>query len=303
MRQRFLLVFNPGAGRSDRAFLESVLARLAAAGATIARAVSVTAAGARAEVRAAVTSGPFDAVIAAGGDGTIRQVAVAAIDSGVPVGIIPVGTANVLAHEIGLVRNAAGVAQVLLDGTAKTIAVATANGEPFLLMAGAGFDGRVIAALDQGWKARIGKAAFVAPVLATLARPLDVLHATIDGRPHTATWIVAANARHYGGAFVIAPDAGLTRPGLQAILFHARSRRRLFRQLAALGLGHLERRQALAACDIEIIACSDVTITAAAPVPTQIDGDPFGATPLVVRQGPATVALIMPQAPAAAVAL
>ena len=71
-----------------------------------------------------------------------------------PLGIIPVGTGNVLAHEIGLARTADAIARMLLEGPVAKVACAQANGEPFLLMVGAGFDARVVAALDQRLKSR-----------------------------------------------------------------------------------------------------------------------------------------------------
>ena len=63
-----------------------------------------------------MASDRYDAVVAAGGDGTIRQVAAALLDAETPLGIIPVGTGNVLAHEIGLAANAHAVAHMLLNG-------------------------------------------------------------------------------------------------------------------------------------------------------------------------------------------
>src|SRR6185503_15144419 len=229
----------------------------------------------------------------AGGDGTIRHVAAALIGTETPLGIIPVGTGNVLAHEIGLAATAGAVAPMLLDGPIATVACALANAEPFLLMVGAGFDARVLGALDQRLKSRVGKMAYAGPLLGALIRPVDTLSVTVDGHRHAASWVVVANARHYGGRFVLAPRAGIQQRGLEAILFKARTRAVLAGQLMSLASGRL-RPHATQRGGVEMLPCSRVSIAAHEPVPTQIDGDVFGTTPLEVDAGTAEVRLIVP---------
>ena len=171
---------------------------------------------------------------------------------------------------------------------------ATANGELFLLMAGAGFDGHVIGALDHGLKARIGKAAYVGPALRALARPLDSLEVAIDGRTCSATWVIVANARHYGGRFVLAAGGDIRRPGFVAVLFRATSRRRLAAVLAALAAGRLDRHARANPDEIAMQSCERVTIEARLPTPTQVDGDAFATTPLTVRRGGGILHLVVP---------
>ena len=98
------------------------------------------------------------------------------------------------------------------------------------------------AALDQRLKSRVGKAAYAGPLLGALIRPVDTLNVTIDGRHRTASWAVIANARHYGGHFVLAPRTGILQRGLEAILFKTRSRAVLLGQLMSLAAGRLEPR-------------------------------------------------------------
>ena len=161
--------------------------------------------------------------MAAGGDGTIRAAAAGISGTDVPLAIIPCGTANVLAQEIGLKATPDLVCQMLRTGPQRPIACARANDEPFLLMAGAGFDARVVGGLDHALKGRIGKAAYTGPVLGALLRPLDTLSITIDNRSYEASWVVIANARHYAGRFVLAPRTGIHQRGLEAVLFTAKA--------------------------------------------------------------------------------
>jgi diacylglycerol kinase family enzyme len=293
MRRRFFLIANPDAGMVGVPLVEDAVRLLGQQGASVARVSPGGGEAARLAVRKAASSGAYDAIVAAGGDGTIRQVAAALIGSATPLGVVPVGTGNVLAHEIGLSSTPEAVARMLLEGPVAKVACAEANGEPFLLMAGAGFDARVITTLDQRLKSRVGKMAYAGPVIGALIRPVDTLTVTADGRPHTASWVVIANARHYGGRFVLAPRTGILERGLEAILFKARSRAVLAGQLMSLAAGRLGPRAAQGG-DVEMLACSRVTVTAHYPVPTQIDGDVLGTTPLEVDAGTAEVHLIVP---------
>jgi diacylglycerol kinase (ATP) len=294
MRRRFLLLNNPGAGLAQSSLLDRTLRALEHAGAIVERARPDNTQSARQIVKDAVASRDFDCVIAAGGDGTIRNIAAALAGTTMPVGIIPVGTGNVLAHEITLPPAAGPIARMLLDGPVTKVRCARANDELFLLMAGAGFDARVVAAVNQRHKSMLGKAAYAGPLLAALAHPMDCLSLTIDGQPREASWAVICNARHYGGRFVMAPQTGIEQCGLQAVLFKAKGQATLLSQLMSLMRGRLERR-ALPQGDVEMLACTRATICAKTPVPTQLDGDAFGATPLIIEANAAELSLIVPQ--------
>jgi diacylglycerol kinase (ATP) len=294
MRHRFFLVENPGAGVAGSPLVEDVVRLLAKSDASVTRARSADMPAARLAVRKAAASGSYDAILAAGGDGTIRNAAAALIATDMPLGIIPVGTGNVLAHEIGLARTSAAIARMLLEGPVARVACAQANGEPFLLMVGAGFDARVVGALDQRLKSRLGKVAYAGPLLGAIMRPADTLKVTVDGRRHVATWAVIANARHYGGRFVLAPRTGILERGLEAILFKTRSRAVLLGHLMSLAAGQFEPRAGHGG-DVEMLPCSRVTVAARHPVPVQIDGDAVGTTPIEVDAGTSEVCLIVPR--------
>jgi diacylglycerol kinase family enzyme len=294
MRRRFFLTTNPGAGLTGSPLLTAVVRALLRAGAQITLTQPGSIAAAREEAREAVASGRYDAILAAGGDGTIRQVARSLIGTGTPLGIVPMGTGNVLAHEVGVAPEAHAIADMLLNGPTIDAACARANDEPFLLMAGAGFDARVIAALDHRLKSQVGKAAYAGPMLGALAHPVDTLTVTVDGATLEASWAVISNVRHYGGNFVMARRTGIEVRGLQAILFKAKNRTVLVGQLMALAMGTLDERSARHG-DVEMLPCLKAQVTAHKPVPTQIDGDAFGSTPLTVEAGATDLRLIVPK--------
>jgi diacylglycerol kinase family enzyme len=294
-RRRFFICFNAIAGRPQRNSLESVIDFLTSAGSIVTQARATTADAARAEATEAAQSGTYDAIVAAGGDGTIRQAAIAVAGTSVPLGIIPSGTGNVLAHEIALRRTPAAIAHTLLHGPTIEVELAVANGEPFLLMAGVGFDGRMVRGLNHRIKNWIGKAAYLPPGLSAFKAPLDRLEVVVDGRSHHATWAVIANARHFAGAFVLAPRTRIDEPGLQAVLFHARSRAQFLRQLIALSLGRLESRCSGPGSDVDMIPCSHVRVASSPATPVQIDGDDFGVTPLDIGRSGQRIAVIVPK--------
>jgi diacylglycerol kinase (ATP) len=297
MRRRFLVLFNPGAGRSRRALLAAVTDRLLAANATIIACDEPDLAAATEKAVRYIKAGDIDAVVAAGGDGTVRHAARLVVNSDMPLGYVPLGTGNVLAHELNLKRTPDAIVEMLLSGPQQTVECGVANGALFLLMVGVGFDGRVIGSLNTATKMRFGKFAYVPPVLSALWTPRDELAISIDNKPYAANWIVVANARHYGGHFVVARDASITTSGFQAVLFRARSVIDLTRQLVALSTGRLARMSADAAhvLGVETINCRDVSISSNTTVPCQIDGDTASATPMSVSTGGGRVQLIVPQ--------
>lgn len=288
-RRRFLLVTNPIAGRLGRRLLEPVLDMLQREGASVERCPPGIDA-ARAAVAEAARTGSVDAVIAAGGDGTFRTAAAEMLGSAVPLGLVPLGTGNVLGHEIALPKSPAELARMLAYGVTQPLRAARANGAPFFLMAGVGFDGAVIRALDHALKHRIGKLAYVGPAVRALAEPLPRLAVTIDGRCEQATWVIVANARCYGGRFVLVPHTHALDGGLHVVVFRSRDRLALMRQLLALAQGRL-----LAQPNVRMLGCRRVEIEAADPVAVQIDGDAAGTTPLIVTESDAAVHLILPE--------
>ena len=124
--------------------------------------------------RQAVETGNVDIVVAAGGDGTVGEVATALVGTGVPLGIIPAGSTNIVAKELGLPARAED-ALALIAGPHRlmTMDLAIANDRAMLHMAGAGFDSRLFALTDPRLKRRFGWGAyFPAGIRASLARPV-----------------------------------------------------------------------------------------------------------------------------------
>src|ERR1700760_1151920 len=159
-----IVIFNPVAGRRRAHLLWRVLDVLVANGVRLDIAETHRAGHAETLAREAARRGE-PMVVAAGGDGTIAEVANGLLGTGARLGIIPLGTANVLAHELGLPFAPSAVAAALAFGRPRPIwpgIAAGANGSRlFVQMLGAGFDAQVVHRLSSPLKRALGRTAYV----------------------------------------------------------------------------------------------------------------------------------------------
>ena len=161
VRRRILIIVNPAAGRPRAA--ERRLRRFVAALERQGCRVMLRRAGSclgDAERLAREAESDFDAIVAAGGDGTLNAVVNGLIGSPTPIGVLPLGTVNVLAREIGLPRRSEELASLIVESPVRAIWPGRIAGRAFLMMASAGFDSETVAAVHPVLKARAGRFAF-----------------------------------------------------------------------------------------------------------------------------------------------
>ncbi len=292
LRRRFAVVYNARAGIALPRRLDGVLARLRARGAEVVQLPARSAAEASERVAEAARTNACDAVIAAGGDGTFRAVASGAAGTPLPVGLVPLGTGNVLARELRLPRRASALAAVLADGRAIAAHGGLVNGAPFFLMAGAGFDGRIIAGIDYATKRMIGRGAFVAPVLRAISEGPQFFDVSVDGAPMRASWAIVARSSRYGG-FVLTQDTGLGSPAMVAVVIEAETRMQLIGVSLALALGRLADPKTRPAF-VRVLRADVVEMGRRAAAPVEIDGDEAGFTPVSISSAGPVVRVIAP---------
>lgn len=296
-RRRLLIIYNPTAGRRKRARLEAYLDLLEEAGCAVEYRPTSKRGDAEAFAADALAE-RYDAVVAAGGDGTIAEVANGLPTEGAaPLGIFPLGTANVLAAEIGLPLRPAAVVQAVLHGPARPIYPGFVNDRLFTIMAGIGFDAHVVASLPPGLKRALGKGAYV---LQSLRRLLDWhgprYRLCIDGVWHETASAVIAKGHYYGGRFICCPDARLEATDFQICLFRLGGRWGVARALLALPLGLLHKLP-----EIQLLRGREVVIEAngepepAQAEPVQADGDMAGQLPARLHVATRPLQLIRPQ--------
>ena len=286
-RRRALVIFNPVAGMRRRVKLNRILALLEGKGCAVT--LRETAAKGHAEAMAREADPmAFDVVVAAGGDGTINEIINGLADSPLPLALIPLGTANVLAAELGLALSPGAVAETVARGAPAHVYLGNANGRLFALMIGVGIDARVVEALDPRLKRLAGKLAYVWSALGTIARYRPARYQVeIDGEHYAAAAAVIAKGRFYGGRFVLAPRANLGHPSLQIVLLERAGRWNLVRYGVALVRGRLDRLP-----DVRVIEANRATVFGPEGEAVQADGDLASTLPLIVTVSDRPLAII-----------
>jgi diacylglycerol kinase (ATP) len=145
-----------------------------------------------------------------GGDGMAQRCIDALAGTGATIALVPAGTANLLATNLGIPKDIAGAVATGLHGRVRTIDVVTMNGERFAVMAGTGFDADMIAGADGGLKDRLGRAAYVWTGTKSIrAEPFEA-RIRVDGAPWyrgPASCILAGNVGSLFGGVRVFPDA------------------------------------------------------------------------------------------------
>jgi YegS/Rv2252/BmrU family lipid kinase len=206
---RLLLVRNPAARRGHRA-LGSVRARFDAAAVELREVAPAR----REEAAAAILAhrGVVDAVVVAGGDGSLNAAAPGLVAANLPVGIIPLGTANDLARTLAIPSDPAAAADVVLAGRTRALDLGSVNGRPFFNVASIGLSAELARTLTTAEKRRWGRLGYATAGLRVLARARPfharITHAGVTDEVHTLQ-IAVGNGRHYGGGNVVARDAAL----------------------------------------------------------------------------------------------
>jgi len=292
IQPRVLVIFNPAAGTRRRRRFERVVGALAESGIRFTVADTAAPGHAEALAREAVAAGE-QLVVAAGGDGTIAEVANGIAGSAARLGVIPIGTANVFAHELGLPFGAAAIAASLARGAVRHVIPGSARfadgrARLFVQMLGVGLDAAVVASLNGALKRRIGKGAYVVETLRQIATwPFPRLALTLDGTAVEGVQVIATKGRFYGGRFLLAPEAAADAPGISACVFDRGGWWPALRAGIALPLGLLPRLDGLVRRRV-----ATLEISAPAGLPVQADGELVGVTPVTVTDAATRLAVV-----------
>lgn len=297
-----LLILNPTAGRRRRGLVDAVVRCVRDAGWSV-DVVETRAAGDARRLAETCDATRYGVVAVAGGDGTINEVVnglAARAATAPPLALVPLGTANVLAHELGLGSGAASLAEAMMAGREVLMHPGQASdaGAPrcFSLMAGAGFDAKVVAGVTAPLKRRWGKGAYVWRSLVEARRYRPVRYAVdIDGVSYEAASVIVTHARHYAGPYVVAPEAALDTPLLHVCLFERWGWMQALRFGAALVRGMLPRTsgyRVVSGHKVGISVLNDAGESRRQPV--QIDGDDALSLPVTIRVSADAVRLLRP---------
>jgi len=277
-----LIIFNPTAGAGRRRRLARALAALRARG--LSPELAETRGPGDAGRIAREANGTHELIVAAGGDGTIAEVAAGLAGSFATLGLLPLGTANVLAWELGIPLRPTGAAAVLAEGRTALLhpglaRFADGTTRLFVQMLGAGFDAAVVAGLDLGLKRRLGRSAYVWQSLRELPRyAFPPIEAVLDGVATRTSSVIVTKGRLYAGRYLVAPGADPTAPGFHVVLFDRAGPAFAALAGAALPLGLIPRLPG-----VRLLRAMHIALRAEAAVPVQADGDPAGRLPVSIE--------------------
>ena len=295
------LIYNPSARVLDRAGIEEIdltLNALREAGHQVTP-VRTRGPGSGDEVARECVGSGADLILVAGGDGTINEAANGVIGEQVAFGILPGGTANILANELGLTGPMEKLARRVSDWIPHRICVGllTADGGAshryFLMVAGVGLDAHIVTQVDPDLKRSQGKLSYWIAGLAEFSRELDEFSAVAGGFNRPVSFALASRVRNYGGSVVITAKAGLLRRDFAVALFEGRN---AFRYLTYLGgvlthkLEGMDGVTLLHTTSVEFLPRGDN------PVYVQVDGEIAGALPAKVEIVPDALTLLVPPA-------
>lgn len=298
-----------GLGAGQEAAI-AALARLRERGVEIAEVQAPSAAETVRLVRDSIERGNSDAVVCIGGDGLINVTLDAVARTGVPLGLVPAGTGNDLARELGVpTEDPVAAADIVVDGRTRTIDLgqiesAAPESAPmwFVTVTGTGFDARVtLRANAMRWPR--GRLRYTVAALAEISSRLTVPYrgeltgVVTDGltNPGTgselalnAVMVAVGNTRTYGGGMLICPDAVLDDGLLDLTVVGALSRLEMLRLLPALSAGKRQNHP-----EVKQYRAAQITLTAPG-APATADGEPAGTLPITIRAVPGALTVLVP---------
>jgi len=237
---------------------------------------------------------PPDLLAVCGGDGTVNEVASHVPRPPFPIAVLPAGTANVLARELGLPLKVTRALDIALRRATRRVdlgVLQSSHSRRFLFVAGVGFDAYVVSQVRLRLKAGFGMAAYAMAILECLQRysfPEFRVHA--EGREFFATSCLACNAKRYGGGLLFCPAADMGDGLVDILVLEKQNRLELARFLFLAWCG-----KAIERSWIHRVRSGSVKIEGPDTVKAQVEGERAGALPLEIGRDPSVFTLIIPK--------
>ena len=267
-----LVILNPAA-RSDKA--SRLRERIAALSGGASMRLTSEAGDARRIAAEAVREG-FEVVIAAGGDGTLNEVVNGIGGSTVRLGILPVGTMNVFATELGIPQgNLERAWSIIEQGNVVEVDLPKANDTHFIQLAGVGLDAEVVRKTTADSKKALGPLSYLLTLVQVAAhKPSRVMLEAEGGRISEGSFALIGNGRLYGGPFPVFQRASLFDGLLDVLVFQNQSHWDVVRYFQAIAFGTHPQLP-----DVEYFQTSTLRVTSSGDVPVELDGEVAGMLP------------------------
>ena len=240
--------------------------------------------------RNAVAEG-FEQIVAAGGDGTIHEVVNGLAGSEAALGLMPMGTMNVFANELGLPANDLGRCwDIIRAEQTRLVDLPTANGKHFVQLAGVGLDAQVVKETSRAFKRNFGPLSYLVSAAQVAARrPPRLLIESEDAKSEEGTFVLVGNGRLYGGPFPFFKRAAID-DGLLDVL--------VFKQLGYLELlKYLQNvifTSAITTREVEYFQTPRLRVSSLEEVPVELDGELCGGCPVEFQVKPRQLKVLAP---------
>ena len=285
--KKIAIIFNPKAGSGKKAILDKIIKILSSTNSI--QLFETKAAGDATDI-ARKESDNFDIIVAAGGDGTINEV-VNGINPNTPLGIIPMGTANIVAIEAGISNNVQNICAVINQGNTKKVYLSNINNKKFILMAGIGYDAQVVTNINPKLKKIFGKLIFALEGFKQFFK-LKEFTITIktNHQTYNANWVLITNAKHYAGSHSITTSTNIFDEHLVCYIFPDLNKLNfLYYLFLILLFGDLSKSD-----KIITVRSTSFEITSSTATPVQCDGELFGQLPVLIKNNKECVNLLIP---------
>jgi YegS/Rv2252/BmrU family lipid kinase len=233
----------------------------------------------------------YDTVVAAGGDGTVNEVVNGVAGFPVKLGILPVGTVNVFAMEMGIPSKVEEAVECLRAGHTVAVDLAMANGRHFVQLAGVGLDAQTVKETDWEFKKALGPLSYVVTASQVVARQAPALTIKRDrGGDLQGAFVLVGNGKLYGGPFEFFPDADMNDGLLDVCVFERLSHLDLVRYFQGILLGRLKHYP-----DVKMFKTARLEVTGSSEVPMEVDGELHGHLPALFTVSQSALHVICPQ--------
>ena len=210
----------------------------------------------------------YETVVAAGGDGTVNEVVNGLAGSEITLGVLPVGTMNVFAAELGLPTDLAQAWEVIRRGHAREIDLAKANQQYFVQLAGVGLDAQIVKETSWAMKRNLGPLSYVISAAQVAARKPPRLVVQCDCQTIEGCFVLIGNGRFYGGPVTLFQEARVDDGLLDALVFQKMGYLDIIRYLGNILMGsHTDLP--------DVISCQarKIEVTSDEPIPVEVDGE------------------------------
>jgi diacylglycerol kinase (ATP) len=236
-------------------------------------------------------------VIAAGGDGTLNEVVRGLAGTRTVLGVLPAGTMNVFAREMGIPCDSPERAFGIIErGLVREVDLFEANGWPFVQMAGVGFDAQVIEETSWESKKMLGPLAYLLAAVKVLGEAPPRMEVTLaDGRRAEGVAVLAGNGSLYGGQFRLFRKADNQDSKLDLLVFHEAGYRLVLDSLRGLALGGIDLMDS-----VDCFQTESFTVRADREVPVEVDGEWIGRfTEVRFQETASRLQVLAPEGPVA----